>query len=128
MILRSFSWEPDMDNIESRASNYWRSKSVHNRDITNAGPLNHLRSDPVTSRCQHAQGELTTHMVKILQCVYMQIFVYCTFCSSLICLFVKSGLSTLSIAKKRFRTLNRCKQDQIDTIIDYVLWLKSISM
>ena len=58
-----------MDNIESRASNYWRSKSLHNRYITKAGPLNQLRSDPDTPRRRQAQGELAVHTVKILQCV-----------------------------------------------------------
>ncbi|KAL4621956.1 hypothetical protein ACB092_06G264300 [Castanea dentata] len=45
LISRSITWEPNRDNIESRASNYQRSKSVHNGDITEAGPSNRLRSD-----------------------------------------------------------------------------------
>ncbi|XP_075670429.1 U-box domain-containing protein 33-like [Castanea sativa] len=64
LILRSITRESDRDNIESRASSYRWSKSVHRRDITEAGPSNHLRSGPVTSICQ----ELTVHMVKILEC------------------------------------------------------------
>ncbi|KAF3975178.1 hypothetical protein CMV_001547 [Castanea mollissima] len=45
LISRSITWEPNRDNIESRASNYQRSKSVHNGDITEAGPSNRLRLD-----------------------------------------------------------------------------------
>ena len=74
MILRSVTWEPDKDNIEPRASNYRRSKSVRNWDITEAGPSNHLRLDPVTPKRRQAQGGLTIHMVKILECAYMQFF------------------------------------------------------
>nr|POF09211.1 u-box domain-containing protein 33 [Quercus suber] len=66
LILRSVTWEPDKDNIESRASNCRRSKSVRSWDITEAGPSNHMRLDLVTPKRGQAQGELTIHMISLV--------------------------------------------------------------
>lgn len=59
MIPQPVTWKHDRDNTESGASNHLRSKSVnlrHNGDITKAVPSNCLRSNSVTPGIERENG------------------------------------------------------------------------